>query len=42
VLNDAERAAALAAAGRLRYEAEHAEAAVVACWRQFLATMEKS
>jgi glycosyltransferase involved in cell wall biosynthesis len=42
VLNDAERAVALAAAGRLRYEAEHAEAVVVACWRQFLATMEKS
>jgi glycosyltransferase involved in cell wall biosynthesis len=41
LLADPERASALAEAGRLRYEAEHAEAPVVARWRQFLATVEK-
>jgi len=41
LLDDPARAAALAEAGRLRYEAEHAEAPVVARWRQFLATVEK-
>jgi glycosyltransferase involved in cell wall biosynthesis len=41
VLEDPRRAMALAEAGRLRYQAEHAEAAVVARWRQFLATVEK-
>ena len=34
-------AAALAEAGRIRYEAEHAESPVVARWRHFLATVEK-
>jgi glycosyltransferase involved in cell wall biosynthesis len=34
-------AAALAEAGRIRYEAEHAEPPVVARWRHFLATVEK-
>jgi glycosyltransferase involved in cell wall biosynthesis len=42
VLDDPRQAAALAEAGRLRYQAEHAETSVVACWRQFLATVEKS
>jgi hypothetical protein len=32
---------ALAEAGRLRYEADHAEAPVLARWRQFFATVEK-
>ena len=41
VLDDPARASALAEAGRLRYESEHAEAPVVARWRQFLATVEK-
>jgi glycosyltransferase involved in cell wall biosynthesis len=41
LLDDPEHATALAEAGRLRYEAEHAEAPVVARWRQFLATVEK-
>jgi glycosyltransferase involved in cell wall biosynthesis len=41
LLNDPVRAAALAEAGRIRYEKEHAEAPVVARWRQFLATVEK-
>jgi glycosyltransferase involved in cell wall biosynthesis len=41
LLDDPERATALAEAGRLRYEAHHAEAPVVALWRQFLATVEK-
>jgi glycosyltransferase involved in cell wall biosynthesis len=41
VLDDPACASALAEAGRLRYEAEHAEAPVVARWRQFLATVEK-
>ena len=41
LLDDPAHAAALAEAGRLRYEAEHAEAPVVARWRQFLATVEK-
>jgi glycosyltransferase involved in cell wall biosynthesis len=38
---DAGAAQALAAAGRLRYETDFAEARVVARWRQFLATVEK-
>jgi glycosyltransferase involved in cell wall biosynthesis len=42
LLNDNVRAKALADAGRLRYEADHAEAPVVARWRHFLATVEKS
>ncbi len=41
VLEDPGRAMALAEAGRLRYQAEHAEAAVVARWRRFFATVEK-
>ncbi len=41
LLNDPGRAKALAEAGRVRYEAGHAEAPVVARWRQFLATVEK-
>jgi glycosyltransferase involved in cell wall biosynthesis len=41
LLDDPARAAALAEAGRLRYEAAYAEAPVVARWRQFLATVEK-
>src|SRR5262249_20466125 len=41
VLETPARAKALADAGRLRYEAEFAEAPVVASWRHFLATMEK-
>jgi glycosyltransferase involved in cell wall biosynthesis len=41
VLDDPACTLALAEAGRLRYEAEHAEAPVVARWRQFLATVEK-
>ena len=41
LLDDPSRASALAEAGRLRYEAGHAEAPVVARWRQFLATVEK-
>jgi glycosyltransferase involved in cell wall biosynthesis len=42
LLDDPRQAAALAEAGRLRYQAEHAETSVVARWRQFLATVEKS
>jgi glycosyltransferase involved in cell wall biosynthesis len=41
LLDDPVRARALAEAGRLRYEAEFAEAPVVARWRQFLASVEK-
>jgi len=41
VLDDNVHAAALAHAGRVRYEAAHAEAPVVARWRQFLASVEK-
>ena len=41
LLDDPAHASALAEAGRLRYEANHAEAPVVARWRQFLATVEK-
>ena len=41
LLDDPVRAGALAEAGRLRYEAEYAEAPVIARWRQFLATVEK-
>jgi glycosyltransferase involved in cell wall biosynthesis len=41
VLEDRARAAALADAGRARYEACFAEAPVVAHWRRFLASVEK-
>jgi glycosyltransferase involved in cell wall biosynthesis len=41
VLDFPRRAAALAEAGRIRYEAEHAESPVVTRWRHFLATVEK-
>jgi glycosyltransferase involved in cell wall biosynthesis len=41
VLEDKSQAAALAEAGRARYEACFAEAPVVALWRQFLASVEK-
>lgn len=41
VLSDTARASALAAAGRVRYEADFALAPVVARWRTFLATVEK-
>ncbi|MEJ0017027.1 MAG: glycosyltransferase [Acetobacteraceae bacterium] len=41
VLDDPARSKALAEAGRLRYEAEFAQAPVLARWRQFLATVEK-
>lgn len=41
LLADPARAAALAAAGRARYEADFAEAPVLAAWRRTLATLEK-
>ncbi len=41
VLDDKLRASALADAGRLRYEADYAEAPVLMRWRQFLITVEK-
>ena len=41
VLDGQDHGAALAEAGRLRYQTEYAEAPVVACWREFLATVEK-
>jgi len=41
LLDDPSRRNALADAGRGRYEADFAEAPVVARWRQFLATVEK-
>jgi glycosyltransferase involved in cell wall biosynthesis len=41
ILNDPARAAALADAGRARFDAEFAEAPVLARWRRFLATVEK-
>jgi glycosyltransferase involved in cell wall biosynthesis len=41
VLDSPRHAAALVEAGRIRYEAEHAESPVVARWRHFLATVEK-
>jgi glycosyltransferase involved in cell wall biosynthesis len=41
VLDAPRYAAALAEAGRARYEAEFAEAPVVAQWRRFLASVEK-
>jgi glycosyltransferase involved in cell wall biosynthesis len=41
-LADPARAAALAEAGRARYEADFAEARVLAQWRDFLATVEKA
>lgn len=41
VLEDKSRAAALAEAGRARYEACFAEAPVVATWRRFLARVER-
>ncbi len=42
VLADRALAARLALAGRARYEAEHAEASVVALWRTALAAMERA
>jgi glycosyltransferase involved in cell wall biosynthesis len=42
VLDDPARAAALAAAGRSRYECNFAETPVVALWQQFLTTVEKA
>ena len=42
VLADPALAARLAAAGRARYGAEHAEASVVAAWRAALAAMERA
>jgi glycosyltransferase involved in cell wall biosynthesis len=42
MLDDPARATAVAEAGRLRYETDFAEAPVVARWRRFLATVEKS
>ena len=41
VLDDGERAARLATAGRARFEAEFAEAPVLARWRRFLGEVEK-
>jgi len=41
VLENKSQAAALAEAGRARYEAHFAEAPVVALWRRFLASVEK-
>ncbi|HTU56666.1 MAG TPA: glycosyltransferase [Acetobacteraceae bacterium] len=41
LLEEPERAAALAAAGRRRFLAEFAEAPVLAAWRHFLATVAK-
>jgi glycosyltransferase involved in cell wall biosynthesis len=41
LLDNPGHAMALAEAGRLRYEADHAEAPVLARWRQFFATVEK-
>jgi hypothetical protein len=41
VLRDAPARRALGAAGRARFEAEFAEAPVLARWRAFLATVEK-
>ncbi|MEO9191879.1 MAG: glycosyltransferase [Acetobacteraceae bacterium] len=41
VLRDAPTARALATAGRARFEADFAEAPVLASWRAFLATVEK-
>ncbi len=42
LLDDRARARALAAAGRRRFETEFSRAVVVAQWRDFLATVEKS
>jgi hypothetical protein len=41
VLDAPTRGAALAEAGRVRYQSDFAEAPVVTRWRQFLATVEK-
>ena len=41
LLSDTARARSLAAAGRVRYVSEFAEAPVVARWQQFLTTVEK-
>jgi glycosyltransferase involved in cell wall biosynthesis len=41
LLHNPERAAALRAGGRARFEAEFTEAAVVAKWRHFLASVER-
>lgn len=40
VLDETSKSEALAEAGRLRYEADYAEPAVVTRWRQFLASVE--
>jgi glycosyltransferase involved in cell wall biosynthesis len=42
VLDDPARAASLTSAGRRRFEAEFAEAPVVARWREFLRAVEKA
>jgi len=42
LLEDPARAAALAEAGRLRYQADYAEAPVIGRWRHFLASVEKT
>ena len=42
LLDDPQRAAALATAGRARFAADFAEAPVVATWRHFLNTVEKA
>jgi len=41
VITDAALGARLAAAGRARFQAEFAEAPVVAQWRHFLGAVEK-
>jgi glycosyltransferase involved in cell wall biosynthesis len=41
-LDDSAGSAALAEAGRARYEADFAEAPVLSRWRDFLATVEKA
>ena len=41
LFSDTARARSLAAAGRVRYVSEFAEAPVVAHWQQFLTTVEK-
>ena len=42
VLRNPAGAAAMAAAARAKFDAEHAEAPVVARWRDFLATVQKA
>jgi len=41
-MSDPARAASLTAAGRRRFEAEFAEAPVVARWREFLGAVEQA